>query len=94
MDAFAVRTSADLKLKESLYGVFRRGKGTVSLRCILVRRRALPVDIIIDYGEEKSVIGGMSVSLGARQDAGGGTEYYAAFSNGDTNVVLLSSGLS
>ena len=40
------------------------------------------------------MIGGTSVSLGARQNNDGGTEYYAAFSNGDTNVALLSSGLS
>lgn len=112
MDAFAVQAPVDLKLKESLYGVFRRNKGTGALYCDsnslcyqnadgnrqlalhLSKEAALPADIIIDYGEEKSVIGGISVLLGARQDAGGGTEYYAAFSNGDTNVALLSSGLS
>lgn len=112
MEVFAVQMPADLKLKKSLYGVFRRDKGTGALYCDsnslcyqnadgsrqlalhLSKEAALPADIIIDYGEEKSVIGGTSVSLGARQNTDGGTEYYAAFSNGDTNVALLSSGLS
>lgn len=112
MDVFALKPPMDLNLRESLYGVFRRDKGTGALYCDsnnlcyqnvdgsrelelhLSKEAMLPADLIIDYGEEKSTINGTAVSLAAYQSVDGGMEYCAAFSNGDTNVVLLSSGLS
>lgn len=112
MDVFALKPPTDLNLRESLYGVFRRDKGTGALYCDsnhlcyqnadgsrglelhLSKDAELPPDIIIDYEQEKSIINGMPVSLAVYQSADGTMEYYAAFLNGDTSVMLLSSGLS
>lgn len=112
MNVFALKTPVDLNLRESLYGVFRRDKGTGALYCdsnnfyyrnadgsrelelYLSKDAMLPPNIIIDCEQEKSIINGMPVSLAVYQSADGAMEYYATFLNGDTSVMLLSSGLS